>query len=68
MIIARPDLDPSIRHPDNGAAQIFISKTDRLQHRPRRCSVGAIGDYAAARFQILSHLSLLTLVSEWTFN
>src|SRR5690606_2084671 len=34
VVVARPDLDPRVRNPDQRAAQVVIGEADRLQHGP----------------------------------
>ena len=55
--VARPDLNPGVGDPHDRPSQVLVAESHRLEHGSRRGTAGALGDGAAASFQILGHRS-----------
>ena len=58
MIIARHDLDPRIRHADEGPRKVFIGETYGLEHGAGRRPAGAVRENVARMSRIAWHAVL----------
>jgi hypothetical protein len=50
VIVARPNLNPRIRHPNERLLKIRILQSASPQHRPRTRTVRSVDQHVTARF------------------
>ena len=57
--VARCDLVPRRRHAHLGFVPVGVRHADGAEHGPGRGSLGPVGDFAAARFEVAGHMDTL---------